>query len=844
MSTLKTTSQEISSAISDVSGSEALLAVNDEGLKGSLEQKGVDGTQLNNLADQCNEVRHDLLNDTRTYDRPIWNAADASMPAENFAGMEEGAPALLDKAARGDGLSSSFGNLNLRQMSQISGGSCSSNSSENSFRDVSLSVCDECTISIDVGTLGINIFECTEHNPAYRVQFNYFTGTSEAEQLAAGRLKEGMSLTHVGDVDQIGMSYKEVVKGLAVRPCKLRFEESDFSRKVQAETKVRASMSHKKPRLTVGGYGNAASAVTQRFRIKSKVAGTKKTSYAALGGEEIASLVLTIVAEGRGATGAPLNYMTLKARLRERMERDLKDEEKAMLTTILQKEAEQMEQRESMVEAGVGLDQSVAWQKGNRIKVINESSKKGAEGVVVDPVDPSWIGQIKVMLDGFEDIGTPSYLPSELMNLTRGGGGDIGKAVEPPLSPDRPQLVVASPPPPPIPQAEANREEDRDRVLLSQPLVDLGLDHVPVYSCPVANDYQLGQELGSGSFCSVRVGKERPHLAGRGSFLASSGHGGRARASSVGHYGLNALRAIKIFDRSPKALSSSEREQVAYELLLLAQASQCEFVVRLFSVYETPATLCMVTELCAGGEVFQTVSDKGAFPQPLALHMMRCLMTALAYLHIDQRVVHRDVKLENMLLSRPADGDDFREVDFTSSKSSSGKKRLICKLADFGLARRLAPVTKGQQQVVEGSAVPTSTAQKTGDGGVEGVHTEGVSPRLSSDLLTQFTEMKHEEDEEDYDDFDEAAELEQRNTLCGSGDYIAPEVFKHNGYGLKVCSSTTCAAAPLVQHQRPSTVCLHAVACACCCLCMMLPVHVVACACCCPLPQGVFENSS
>jgi hypothetical protein len=86
---------------------------------------------------------------------------------------------------------------------------------------------------------------------------------------------------------------------------------------------------------------------------------------------------------------------------------------------------QQQQHSSSMVAAAAAADKdpslenidAVAWQKGDRIKVTKESSKKDAEGVVVIP---EWRGQIKVKLDGFEGIGTPSYLPSELVNLTRG----------------------------------------------------------------------------------------------------------------------------------------------------------------------------------------------------------------------------------------------------------------------------------------------------------------------------------------------------------------------------------------------------------------------------------------
>jgi hypothetical protein len=65
--------------------------------------------------------------------------------------------------------------------------------------------------------------------------------------------------------------------------------------------------------------------------------------------------------------------------------------------------------------AGEGRGEGGRLKKGDRIKVIKDGSRKGEEGVIVDP---DWKGQLKVALDGVE--GVKSYLPSELTNLTRG----------------------------------------------------------------------------------------------------------------------------------------------------------------------------------------------------------------------------------------------------------------------------------------------------------------------------------------------------------------------------------------------------------------------------------------
>jgi hypothetical protein len=80
-------------------------------------------------------------------------------------------------------------------------------------------------ITIVSGRLGINVSPSLD--PMYTTAFQYFTGASDAEQQAAGTLKAGMILTHVNEVDQIHVTHEEMKNVLGVRPCKLRFVESE-----------------------------------------------------------------------------------------------------------------------------------------------------------------------------------------------------------------------------------------------------------------------------------------------------------------------------------------------------------------------------------------------------------------------------------------------------------------------------------------------------------------------------------------------------------------------------------------------------------------------------------------
>lgn len=87
-------------------------------------------------------------------------------------------------------------------------------------------------------------------------------------------------------------------------------------------------------------------------------------------------------------------------------------------------------------------------------------------------------------------------------------------------------------------------------------------------------------------------------------------------------------------------------------------------IVQLFEVIETESNIWLVSELCSGGELYDYVVERGTVPEPEARIIFGQLCLAIAHIH-SQGVVHRDLKLENILL------DAQRNV----------------KLSDFGFTR-------------------------------------------------------------------------------------------------------------------------------------------------------------
>jgi serine/threonine protein kinase len=100
------------------------------------------------------------------------------------------------------------------------------------------------------------------------------------------------------------------------------------------------------------------------------------------------------------------------------------------------------------------------------------------------------------------------------------------------------------------------------------------------------------------------------------------------------------------------------------------QLALCDQVIRIHGYYTTDSSFCILFEpgLC---DLFSRIDDNGPLAESSAKAVLFDLLTAIARLH-DRGIVHRDIKLENLILVEPG----------------------RVKLADFGLAEVLAPGAK------------------------------------------------------------------------------------------------------------------------------------------------------
>jgi len=116
-----------------------------------------------------------------------------------------------------------------------------------------------------------------------------------------------------------------------------------------------------------------------------------------------------------------------------------------------------------------------------------------------------------------------------------------------------------------------------------------------------------------------------------------------------------------------------EREEtLANEIDILGSVNHPN-VVSLRAIFDTEETLFIVMDLMKGGELYEEIVKRKSFSEKDAVRIMEQLFSALAYLH-QHGIVHRDLKLENLLLVKEGDPDlTIKLADFGLSKLYSGK---------------------------------------------------------------------------------------------------------------------------------------------------------------------------
>ena len=149
--------------------------------------------------------------------------------------------------------------------------------------------------------------------------------------------------------------------------------------------------------------------------------------------------------------------------------------------------------------------------------------------------------------------------------------------------------------------------------------LDLARDNPMInHTAQQLGNYRLIRQLGSGGFADVYLGE---------------------------HLYLKTLAAIKVLRAS---LSAQEKQQFLHEAQIIAQLKHMH-IVRVLDFGTEGTTPFLVTDYAPKGTLRQAHPRGRVLPLPLVVTYVKQIAAALQYAH-DAKLIHRDVKPENMLL--------------------------------------------------------------------------------------------------------------------------------------------------------------------------------------------------
>ncbi|KAK3110030.1 hypothetical protein LTR53_016108 [Teratosphaeriaceae sp. CCFEE 6253] len=143
------------------------------------------------------------------------------------------------------------------------------------------------------------------------------------------------------------------------------------------------------------------------------------------------------------------------------------------------------------------------------------------------------------------------------------------------------------------------------------------------------------------------------------------------------------LVAVKIVEHGPAGGADEERIETSLkrEVEMLKSISHPSLVHLKACEYQ-PTRALLVLTYCPGGDLFELASQKRDLLTPrLVQRMFAELVSAVRYLH-SHWIVHRDIKLENVLVNLP-------QADLTAISNPLVHPRPIITLTDLGLSRRI-----------------------------------------------------------------------------------------------------------------------------------------------------------
>ncbi|KAI8375880.1 kinase-like domain-containing protein [Blakeslea trispora] len=140
--------------------------------------------------------------------------------------------------------------------------------------------------------------------------------------------------------------------------------------------------------------------------------------------------------------------------------------------------------------------------------------------------------------------------------------------------------------------------------------------------------------------------KKRVSRLGPFLLLKTLGVGEFGKVKLARHIETGQIVAIKLVKR--ENIDSSQLDKIQTEINILKTLNH-PYIVKLLSVNETTSSIGMVLEYAPGGELFEYIYKERYLKEEEGRRLFAQLISSVYYMH-KKNIVHRDLKLENILL--------------------------------------------------------------------------------------------------------------------------------------------------------------------------------------------------
>lgn len=112
-----------------------------------------------------------------------------------------------------------------------------------------------------------------------------------------------------------------------------------------------------------------------------------------------------------------------------------------------------------------------------------------------------------------------------------------------------------------------------------------------------------------------------------------------------------------------KLTTQEDVEDVRREIQIMHHLAGHPNVIQIVGAYEDAVAVHVVMELCAGGELFDRIIQRGHYTERKAAELARLILNVVEACH-SLGVMHRDLKLENFLFINHEEESPLKTIDF------------------------------------------------------------------------------------------------------------------------------------------------------------------------------------